>query len=186
MNERRKDGLGISRRGFLAGTAAGIAGLSATPAMAGMLIGGERVLRLHNIHTSERLETVYWQDGQYLSGPLDEINHLLRDWRAEEATAMDIDALDLLNDLAKVMETNEPFDIISGYRSPNTNAALRAAGRGVARRSMHMQGKAIDVTLPGRDLNHLHTAAVSLKRGGVGKYAKSGFIHVDTGRVRYW
>jgi uncharacterized protein YcbK (DUF882 family) len=177
--------LGINRRRFLVAGAAGVAALTPFGAAA-RIVGGERVLRFHNIHTGERLSRVYWENGQYLAGPLREINHLLRDWRTDEMTHIDPKVLDLLAELHGLMDTSKPFDVISGYRSPKTNAKLRADGRGVAKKSFHMRGMAVDVSLPGRDLRGLRKAAISLKRGGVGYYGKSGFIHVDTGRVRYW
>ena len=175
----------LTRRHFLiAGAAA--ATLAGPGRALARTVGGERALSLFNIHTGESVRRVYWQAGRYDHRALADINHLLRDWRSEEVYDMDTGVLDLLARLHGMMETSEPFHIISGYRSPHTNAQLRADGRGVARKSLHMQGKAIDVSLPGRDLRDLHKAAKSLKLGGVGYYGKSGFIHVDTGRVRYW
>jgi uncharacterized protein YcbK (DUF882 family) len=175
----------LNRRHVLIAGAAGMAALAPVGAAA-RVIGGEKVLRFHNIHTGENLSRVYWQDGQYLAGPLREINFLLRDWRAEQVIQMDLGVLDLLSDLHRLMDTTKPFDVISGYRSPHTNAMLRANSNGVAKKSLHMVGRAVDVNLPGRDLRKLQKAAMSLKRGGVGYYGKSQFVHVDTGRVRYW
>jgi len=185
---KKEDGtasFGINRRRFLVAGAAGVAALTPVGAAA-RIVGGERVLRFHNIHTGEKLARVYWENGRYLSGPLTEINRLLRDWRTDEIKQIDLKVLDLLADLHRLMDSTQPFDVISGYRSPKTNAKLRADGHGVAKKSFHMRGMAVDVSLPGRDLQALHKAAISLKRGGVGYYAKSGFVHVDTGRVRYW
>jgi len=175
----------INRRRLLVAGVAGAAVLSPLGAAA-RIVGGERVLRFHNIHTGEKISRVYWENGQYLAGPLREFNHLLRDWRTDEVTRIDLKVLDLLAELHKVMDSSKSFDVISGYRSPKTNAKLRADGRGVAKKSFHMRGMAVDVSLPGRDLRKLHKAAISLKQGGVGYYGKSGFVHVDTGRVRYW
>ncbi|MCP4329088.1 MAG: DUF882 domain-containing protein [Alphaproteobacteria bacterium] len=175
----------VNRRQLLVAGVAGLTALSPLGAAA-RIVGGERVLRFHNIHTGENLARVYWQNGQYLAGPLKEINHILRDWRAEDTIQMDVGVLDLLNDLRRLMDSNEPFHVISGYRSPKTNAKLRADSRGVAKKSLHMQGKAVDISLPGRDLRKLQKAAIGLQRGGVGYYGKSQFIHVDTGRVRFW
>lgn len=177
--------LRLNRRKFLVAGAAGAAALTPFGAAA-RIVGGERVLRFHNIHTGEKVSRVYWQNGQYLAGPLREFNHLLRDWRTDEVADIDLKVLDLLAELHRLMDTTQPFDIISGYRSPKTNAMLRANSGGVAKKSFHMRGMAIDVNLPGRDLRALQKAAVGLKRGGVGYYGKSQFIHVDTGRVRYW
>ncbi len=176
----------MNRRHLLIAGAAGLTALTPMAAPAAGVVGGERVLGFYSIHTGETVKRVYWQDGQYLAGPLREFNYVLRDWRAEEQIQMDIKVLNLLHDLRGLMDSAEPFHVISGYRSPKTNAKLRADGKGVAKKSMHMLGRAIDVNLPGRDLKKLQRAAISLKRGGVGYYAKSQFIHVDTGRVRYW
>ncbi len=185
MNDDLTAPIRLNRRGFLVAGAAGAAALTPFGAAA-RIVGGERVLRFHNIHTGEKVSRVYWQNGQYLAGPLREFNHLLRDWRTDEVTDIDLKVLDLLAELHRLMDTTQPFDIISGYRSPKTNAMLRANSGGVAKKSLHMRGMAIDVNLPGRDLRALQKAAISLKRGGVGYYGKSQFIHVDTGRVRYW
>jgi len=175
----------FSRRRVLAVGAAGL--VSLTPiAAAAKLVKGERRLKVQNIHTGEALSEVYWQDGRYVSSALDTISYVLRDWRTDEVFRMETGVLDMLHELHQVMETTAPFDIISGYRSPATNAKLRAGSNGVAKKSLHMRGMAVDIALPGRDLAKLRAAAVSLKRGGVGYYQKSGFIHVDIGRVRYW
>ena len=145
-----------------------------------------RALAFQNLHTGEKLSTVYWADGRYLPDAMRNINWLLRDFRTDEVHIMDPQLVDLLADLRARLHTNEPFYVFSGYRSPRTNAMLAAFTDGVAHNSMHLQGKAIDLCLPGRSLQRVHAAAVSLKRGGVGYYPQSGFVHVDTGRVRYW
>lgn len=176
----------IHRRAVLAAGVGGLLALSPVGAAARAL-SGERRLRLHSIHTGESLSRVYWQDGHYVGESLAEINRLLRDWRTGDVVEMDVGVLDLLSDLHRRLEATSPFEIISGYRSPHTNASLRTnGGGGVAKKSLHMRGMAVDVSLPGHDLRRLQKAAVAMKRGGVGYYGKSGFIHVDTGRVRYW
>ncbi len=176
----------LTRRRIL--TLAAPAVLTLTPLTRGAraAVGPERRLSLYNIHTGERLSQVYWDDGDYIAPALAEIDGILRDWRTEEKAAMNRDLLDFLNDLHSVMETSEPFHIISGYRSPKTNAKLRDKSKGVARKSLHMRAMAADIALPGRKLEWLREAALSMKRGGVGMYRKSGFIHVDVGRVRFW
>jgi uncharacterized protein YcbK (DUF882 family) len=149
----------------------------------------ERVLSFFNTHTGERLRTPYCCNGEYQPDALKEINYILRDFRANEVKPIDPKLLDLLHELGGTLETDQPFHIISGYRSPHTNTLLQARGgaqSGVASRSLHMVGKAIDIRVPGVKLDHLRAAARSLKLGGVGYYPSSNFVHVDTGRVRFW
>ncbi len=146
----------------------------------------ERKLALYNLHTGESLTATYWAEGQYQPGELQAINHVLRDFRTGDIHPIDPHLIDLLNLLSHNVHASQPFHVISGYRSPKTNAALRQHSTGVAKKSLHMQGKAIDIRLPGLQLSSLHQAACQLRLGGVGYYSKSNFIHVDTGHVRYW
>jgi uncharacterized protein YcbK (DUF882 family) len=146
----------------------------------------ERALGFYNTHTDERLKAVYWEKGHYIPESLTEINRILRDHRTGEVENIDKDLLDLLFALQNKVEIRDPFHVISGYRSASTNAALRLVGTGVAKNSLHMVGKAIDIRAPGLDLSALRRAAVALKGGGVGYYPRSDFVHVDVGRVRYW
>jgi uncharacterized protein YcbK (DUF882 family) len=146
----------------------------------------ERSLAFYNTHTSERLNVVYWVQGQYLSESLAEINYILRDHRTDQIKSIDKELLDLLFALRSELKTQQPFHIISGYRSPQTNAFLHTNGFGVAENSLHLIGKAIDIRNPGRSLSVLRKAALALKGGGVGYYPRSDFVHVDVGRVRYW
>jgi uncharacterized protein YcbK (DUF882 family) len=156
----------------------------------GPILGDEpRRLKLLNLHTAEALEAVYWEDGRYVPDALHAVNHVLRDFRTGETHPMDPQVLDLLVALRRRVESKAPFHIISGYRSPRTNALLRAEGgaeTGVAKKSLHLQGQAIDLRLADVDLSHVHAAALSLGRGGVGYYPVSNFVHVDVGRVRRW
>jgi uncharacterized protein YcbK (DUF882 family) len=146
----------------------------------------ERPLSFYNTHTGENLHVVYWVRGKYLPAALAEINHILRDHRTGEIKAIDTRLLDLVYALKERFEDREPFHVISGYRSPKTNALLRANGRGVAENSLHLQGKAVDIRLPGCDLALLRREAIRLRGGGVGYYPGPGFIHIDVGRVRCW
>jgi uncharacterized protein YcbK (DUF882 family) len=146
----------------------------------------DRELSLYNTHTGEKLSATYWSEGKYLADGLDEINWLLRDHRAGVANPIDPKLLDLLHQLQASTGHHGEFHIISGYRSPATNRMLRNKSSGVAKRSYHMQGKAIDVRLPGFDTAQLRKAAIAMKAGGVGYYSSSDFVHLDTGRVRYW
>ncbi len=160
--------------------------LGLPPAMARAELPGARSLRLRHLHTGEQLSLEYFSGGRYLPQALDAANHLLRDFRSGEVAPMDPALFDLLHELAALTGTRRPFEVISAYRSPATNAALRARSHGVAGGSLHMQGKAIDVRLADVPLAALRDAALSLRRGGVGYYPASRFVHVDTGRVRRW
>jgi uncharacterized protein YcbK (DUF882 family) len=173
------------RRRFLRVLAAGAA-LVAGPALAGVRPSGERILSLYNLHTGERLKAPYWADGAYLPDALTEVNRVLRDHRTDEVHAMDPALLDLLHALHHTVDARGEFHVISGYRSPKSNAMLRSRSNGVAKRSFHMKGQAIDIRLPECELDRVHRAALALRAGGVGKYAGSGFVHVDTGPVRSW
>jgi uncharacterized protein YcbK (DUF882 family) len=176
----------LSRRRFLIYSSAVVASLVANPLFAASKQPPERSLSLRNLHTGEKLTATYWADGEYLADGRDEIEQLLRDHRTGEQHQIDPQLLDLLYSLNCNTGTCKPFHVISGYRSPKTNNMLRGNSGGVAKRSLHMQGKAIDIRIPGYDLRQLRRAAISLKAGGVGYYPKSDFVHVDTGRVRYW
>ena len=146
----------------------------------------ERSIAFYNTHTSETLSTVYWFQGEYLPEALQNINHILRDHRADAVKSIDCRLLDLLYTMQCKLESRRPFHVISGYRTPHTNAALRTRGRGVAKKSLHMQGRAIDIRLPGTDSALVRRVAMSLKAGGVGYYRRSNFVHLDTGPVRSW
>jgi uncharacterized protein YcbK (DUF882 family) len=146
----------------------------------------ERSLSFYNLHTSETLKTVYWAGGEYIAPSLVDINRVLRDHRTGEAHDIDSQLLDLLCDLNLRLDTTEPFHIISGYRSAATNAMLHANSNGVAEHSLHMDGKAVDIRVPGRTLSLLRNTALSMKSGGVGYYPTSDFVHVDVGRIRHW
>ena len=144
-----------------------------------------RSLSFYNLHTTERLKSVYWADGKYIPESLADINRVLRDHRNNEVFEISPRLLDTLCELRVLLETDQPIELISGYRPPVTNAKLRSEGHGVATNSLHMKGMAADVRIPGRNLARLRDAALSLKAGGVGYYP-SQFVHVDIGRVRFW
>ena len=176
----------ISRRNFLK-AASGTAAMLATPvALATPNQPAERILQLQNLHTGEKIKATYWADGQYIAEEMAAINRVLRDHRSNEAYQMDQRLFDLLHLLQEKVDKQGSFHVISGYRSPKTNAMLNSKSNGVAKRSLHMQGRAIDIRLPGVELKHLRQAALNLKAGGVGYYPRSNFIHVDTGRTRFW
>lgn len=176
----------MDRREFLRIGAAATAALIVQTGSAKPNAPLERSLGFYNTHTDETLRTVYWAEGQYQPDGLREINRILRDHRTGDIHAMDERLLDLLYVLQTRTGSRDKFHVISGYRSPVTNATLNARSSGVARHSYHMQGMAIDIRLPGYDLKQLHQAALALKAGGVGCYPASNFIHVDVGPVRRW
>ena len=149
----------------------------------------ERSLAFLHTHTGERLKVTYCCDGEYQPEALAQLNHLLRDFRQNQEREIDPGLFDLLHELSGTLGTDQPYHVISGYRSPLTNTMLRERGgahSGVASGSLHMVGKAIDIRVPGVQLDNLRGAARSLKLGGVGYYPSSNFVHVDTGRVRHW
>jgi uncharacterized protein YcbK (DUF882 family) len=143
-------------------------------------------LFLHNLHTGETIRTDYWADGAYIPGALADARRALRDWRNGEQHQMDPRLFDLFHDLSAKLGADRPFQVICGYRSPETNAMLHARSSQVAAHSLHMDGKATDLRMEGIELADLRKAAKSLGRGGVGFYPVSDFVHVDTGRVRQW
>jgi uncharacterized protein YcbK (DUF882 family) len=155
-------------------------------ALAAMPQSGERTLSLISTHTNEKLMATYWRNGVYDTGALKDIDHVLRDHRSGEVARMDPNLLDLLAELHRRTGSRKAFQIISGYRSHKTNAMLASASGGVAKRSLHMDAKAIDIRLADVALSDLRQAALGMKAGGVGYYKKSDFVHVDTGRVRQW
>lgn len=149
-------------------------------------IAEERTLKLYNIHTGESLRATFWADGQFVDDEVQQIDLLMRDHRANQAMAMQRRLYEKLYHLQNLFASKEPLYVVSAYRAPKTNADLRQHSDGVAESSMHMQGKAIDIRIPGVSHRHLHKAAVAMRSGGVGYYPKSGFIHIDTGRRRHW
>jgi len=145
-----------------------------------------RSLSFVHTHTGERLSTVYFEGGQYTASELSRINWLLRDFRTGAVHPIDPAVLDILADLRTLADRDEPYEVISGYRSPKTNAELHRRSGGVAEHSLHIEGRAIDVRLPGFPTDRLHDLALGMKRGGVGFYPSSDFLHLDNGRVRHW
>jgi len=158
----------------------------AAPAVVTRPAANARRLFLHNLHTGDTVKAVYWESGRYVDGALAEARHALRDWRDGRQHEMDSGLFDIFHELSARLETDRPFQIVSGYRSPATNAALCARSPGVARNSLHTRGMATDIRVEGVQLRHLQRAALDLGQGGVGFYPVSNFVHVDTGRVRRW
>ena len=176
----------LSRRQVLwAGVSGVLAGMT-TPLRAIAAGPAERALGFASIHTGEVLSVVYRVGDAYQEDALARVNHQLRDHRTGEVKAIEPALLDLLHDLSLETGTREPYQVISGYRSPATNEMLRTQGSKVGRRSYHMKGMAIDLRLADVGSRRLREAALDLKRGGVGYYAKSDFVHLDVGPVRLW
>ena len=146
----------------------------------------KRLLSFYNTHTLERLTVIYKNGDQYKPEALKKINYILRDHRSDDIYSMDPKLMDFLYDLLTKVNNHGEVHIISGYRSPETNAKLRQKSKGVAGGSLHMKGKALDFRLPGTDTAVLRDTARAMKRGGVGYYQKSDFIQIDTGRIRNW
>lgn len=181
--------LRLGRRGLLGGAL----GLGAACLVGGRAFAAlpEKRIAFRNVHTNDTVDARFFGATGWDPQGLAELNHGLRDWRNNESTTMDPQLMLLLSAIRDKLGVapQTKIDLISGYRSPQTNAALREAGgahTGVASKSQHMLGKATDVHMPGVALENLHLAALSMRAGGVGYYPKDGFVHVDTGRVRTW
>jgi uncharacterized protein YcbK (DUF882 family) len=176
-----------TRRNVILGLAvAGFAAAAVPPAIAARRPIGLRSVAIKNVHTGEHLNTVYWADGKYVPDAMKRINWVLRDHHNDEVRRIHPDLLDLLTKLQAKLRTREPFQVVSAYRSPATNAMLAAMTDGVAAHSLHIQGMAVDIRVPDRSLVKVQHAALGLAAGGVGFYPRSDFVHVDVGRIRHW
>jgi uncharacterized protein YcbK (DUF882 family) len=180
---------GISRRAFLGSVGAGLAmaspAFAATPSIL-KNSGDFRALSLVNSHTAERLNCVYWVEGEYVPEALEAFNYILRDWRENLVVPIDPKAIDIMSATHGLLECREPFEVVSGYRSPKTNAMLRGSSRGVAKNSYHLKGMAVDIACRSRSVAQVASAARSLGAGGVGRYSRSSFTHMDSGPRREW
>jgi len=184
MSVLRRDLPPPARRDFL--KRAGAALVAMTP-VAAWARGSEcRSLSFVHTHTGETLSCVYYQAGGYDPATLSRVNHFLRDFRTGQVHSIDPGVLDILFAVRSRVGRDDPFHVISGYRSPATNAYLRSHSSGVAKHSLHMEGRAIDVRLPGFPTRKLRDLGLALRRGGVGYYPASDFVHLDTGRIRFW
>ncbi|WP_040614958.1 YcbK family protein [Oceanicola granulosus] len=179
----------LTRRGLLRAFAA--TAISAAPtysAAAGFLRGSGDVrrLRMYNGRTGEQIDMIYWIDGQYIADALQEVNHFMRDWRNGQVAPIDTRTIDIATAAHNLMDVSEPYTLISGYRSPQTNAMLRSNSSGVAKNSLHLQGQAADLRLSSRSVSQMAQAAAACRAGGVGRYSGSNFVHMDCGAVRSW
>jgi uncharacterized protein YcbK (DUF882 family) len=148
--------------------------------------GDIRRIRMFSGRTGERIDMVYWIDGKYIKDAVKEINYFMRDWRSDDVKEIDLRTIDIMAASHNLLDVNEPYMMLSGYRSPKTNAMLRSRSRGVAKNSLHMRGQAADLRLSSRSVTQMANAAIACRAGGVGKYRRSNFVHMDCGVVRSW
>jgi len=179
----------ISRRGLLGAFAATM--ITAAPTYsnaAGFLRGGGdiRRVKMYSGRTGERIDMIYWVEGKYIKDAVTEVYRFMRDWRTNQVKVIDLRTVDIMAATQNMLDTPEPYTLISGYRSPQTNAMLRARGSGVAKNSRHLRGEAADLQMRSRSVNQMARAAAACRAGGVGRYTGSNFIHVDCGPVRSW
>lgn len=175
-----------TRRDFLTGLAGTTLALLAPAGFTAIDPRRSRRLSFFHTHTGHQLETIYFRDGDYLAEELARVERFMRDFRTREAHPIERGLLDQLHLLGQGIKPDGVFEVISAYRSPETNATLHEKSSGVAKQSLHMVGKAIDVRLDGVKTRDLRDAALKLRAGGVGYYPESDFVHLDTGRVRSW
>jgi len=179
----------ISRRGLLGAFAAtAVAAAPTYSNAAGFLRGGGDVrrIRMYSGRTGERLNMIYWVEGDYLADAIREVNFFMRDWRTDGVIGIDTRTIDLMAAAHNLMDVSEPYMLISGYRSPETNAMLRSRSSGVAKNSRHLLGQAADLRLSTRSVGQIARAAAACHAGGVGRYSRSDFVHMDCGPVRSW
>ena len=180
---------GMTRRSVLGAFAA--TALTAAPTYsnaAGFLRGGGdiRRIKMYSGRTGERIDMIYWIEGKYIKDAVKEVNYFMRDWRTDGVKSMDLRTVDVMAAAHNLLDVNEPYMLLSGYRSPKTNAMLRSRSRGVAKNSLHMRGQAADLRLASRSTSQMARAAVACNGGGVGRYSGSNFVHMDCGVVRSW
>ncbi len=180
---------GLTRRALLGAFAAtAVVAAPTYSKAAGFLRGGGdiRRIRMFSGRTGERIDMIYWVDGKYIKDAVKEVNHFMRDWRTDQVKSIDLRTIDIMAASHNLLDADEPYMMLSGYRSPQTNAMLRSRSRRVARNSLHMKGQAADLRLSSRSVSQVAKAAIACRGGGVGKYYRSNFVHMDCGVVRSW
>lgn len=185
----KSQSFGLTRRGLLGAFAAVTVAAAPTYSNAFGLLRGAgdvRRIRMYSGRTGESIDTIYWIEGEYIPEVMKEINHFMRDWRTDDAVKMDARTVDIMAAAHSLMDVSEPYMLLSGYRSPKTNAMLRSQSSGVARNSLHMKGQAADLRLKSRSVGQMAKAAEACGGGGVGRYSRSNFVHMDCGPVRHW
>lgn len=181
--------LSMTRRGVLGAFAATT--IAATPTFgnaAGFLRGAGdiRRIRMASPRTGEKIDTIYWIEGNYIKDAVKEVTLFMRDWRTNDVHHIDLRTIDIMAAAHNLLDVHEPYMLLSGYRCPKTNAMLRSRSRGVAKNSRHLRGEAADLRLGSRSVNQMYRAARACNGGGVGKYSGSNFVHMDCGPVRSW
>ncbi len=180
---------GMTRRALLGAFAATAAIAAPTFANAAGFLRGAgdiRRIKMYSGRTGERIDMIYWVEGEYIPDAVREINYFMRDWRTDGVKSMDTRTVDIMAASHNLLDVTEPYMLLSGYRSPQTNAMLRSRSRGVAKNSLHMRGQAADLRLASRSVNQMAKAALACHGGGVGRYSGSNFVHMDCGQVRSW
>lgn len=179
----------FSRRALLGAFAA--TAVTAAPSFskaAGVIknAGDIRRIRMYSSRTGERIDMIYWVEGVYIKDAIREVNHFMRDWRTDQVKPVDLRTIDIMAASHNLLDVSEPYMLLSGYRTPQTNSMLRTKSRNVARNSLHMKGQAADLRLSSRSVNQMARAASACHAGGVGKYSGSNFVHMDCGPIRTW
>ncbi|MBV47611.1 MAG: DUF882 domain-containing protein [Sulfitobacter sp.] len=180
---------GMTRRALLGAFAA--TAVTAAPTFAnaaGFLRGAGdiRRIKMYSGRTGERIDMIYWIEGNYIPDAVNELNYFMRDWRTDGIKTIDMRTVDIMAASHNLLDVTEPYMLLSGYRSPKTNAMLRSRSRGVAKNSLHMRGQAADLRLGSRSVNQMAKAAIACNGGGVGRYSGSNFVHMDCGQIRSW
>ncbi len=179
----------ISRRALLGAFAATTLVAAPTYTKAAGILRGSgdiRRIRMYSGRTGEKIDMIYWVEGHYIKDAVKEVHKFMRDWRTNDVKYIDLRTIDIMAAAHNLMDVNEPYTLLSGYRSPKTNAMLRSRSRGVAKNSLHMKGQAADLRLGSRSVHQMARAASSCRAGGVGRYSGSNFVHMDCGPVRSW
>ena len=180
---------GMTRRSVLGAFAATAVAAALTFANAAGFLRGAgdiRRIKMYSGRTGERIDMIYWIEGNYIKDAVSELNYFMRDWRTDGVKSMDLRTVDIMAASHNLLDVSEPYMLLSGYRSPQTNAMLRSRSRGVAKNSLHMRGQAADLRLASRSVNQMARAAIACNGGGVGRYSGSNFVHMDCGQVRNW
>eukprot|EP00581_Thalassiosira_minuscula_P029942 CAMPEP_0183761650 /NCGR_PEP_ID=MMETSP0739-20130205/8564_1 /TAXON_ID=385413 /ORGANISM="Thalassiosira miniscula, Strain CCMP1093" /LENGTH=194 /DNA_ID=CAMNT_0025999833 /DNA_START=26 /DNA_END=606 /DNA_ORIENTATION=- len=175
---------GLTRRALLGAFAATTVAAAPTFSNAAGFLRGSgdiRRIRMYSGRTGERIDMIYWIEGQYIKDAVKEVNYFMRDWRTDGVKSMDLRTVDIMAAAHNLMDADEPYMLLSGYRSPQTNAMLRSRSRGVAKNSLHMKGQAADLRLSTRSVSQMARAAAACRGGGVGRYSGSNFVHMDCG-----